>query len=145
MSWTNPESADLQYDYNNGVVAVRVGSKGALVSLARKRGSDESQELVWVFCDSGTYTQDNGDVMERYQYRGIRVGTREDWKRFKRMCEEVGVSVACCGMYVPCSNGQRNYGQNDDGRPMASFTDDEIARLRFDLPTRQTLMAELAA
>ncbi len=128
---------DIEYDQNNGVLAVRPGRTGRFHH--RVAYTRDHFERVWVFCDLDTYTDDGG--YERFDHvrKGVMVGSLEAGRGFLQLCRGFGFTVENQGFFVPFSNGRRRFGTFRDGGPFADFTQEELRLARLDLLTDEEL------
>lgn len=128
---------DLEYDQNNGVLAIRPSRNGRLKSLIKS--TTDGSDRVWVFKDVGTWRDEHGDERIDHRARGVVNGTYEEGQTFLAMCTLLGLVVESGGFFVPFSNGQRRHGTFGDGKPFADYYESELKLMRWDLPTREQL------
>ncbi len=136
--WYDPE---VEYDQNNGTLAVRPAATGRLKSLIKQASG--GYDRTWVFKDVPVYRDNDGDERICHHLRGVVVGTYDEGMKFLAMCKEIGLIVTNAGMFVPFSNGERREGSSL--RPkyeynMTDFQECELKVMRWDLPTRAQLL-----
>lgn len=136
--------ADVVYDSNNGVLAVKPTQTGRLRHLVSK--TTEEHERVWTFTDPHTYVDAKGNARISHHVRGVSSGT---WKQGHDLLEywekKCGLVVAHAGFFVPFSNGERRYGQDRAGNPICDYNDDELELLRLDnLPSDAEISRAIA-
>lgn len=135
---------DLLYCINNGTLAIQPTSTGRLAALVRTvHGTN--YERVWVFGDADPWTHpETGFEFVDHHRRGVMVGTWKQGQEFLAVCKELGLVVSSGGLFVPFSNGQYRFGKFGDGAEMSDYAEDELRLARWDLPTRDELVALLA-
>ncbi|GEM_PF-3843894 len=130
---------DVICSQNNGVLAVKPTPTGKLRSLVLLVQSTRD-ERVWVFLDPTTFEDNNGgDLRVDHKMRGVSSGTHYDGMKFIALCRKLGLLVTYEGFFVPFSNGQRRCATDRHGQPMADYSEEELKRMRWDLPNEADL------
>ena len=140
---------DLEYGSNNGTIAIRPSRNGRLSKLVKtmKLAKDDytcEEERVWVFRDPYVYSDKNGNERINHITRGVVCGTYKQGELFMEMAKNLGLDVQYRGLFVPFSNGQPRLGHfSEDKKPFADYSENELAHMRWDLPTKEELTALL--
>jgi len=145
---------DLYDAVNNGVLAIWPTRSGRLKDLVKSTKSGD--ERCWIFADSGSLTDADGDEIVNHHRRGVVCGSWEDGQGFVKMCiEEFDLRVKSNGYsgngagFVPLSNGERasgtlrNPGPNSISRLASDWDPAELKRVRIDLPTHTMILVVL--
>lgn len=147
------EVCDIEYDQNNGVIAIQPTKNGKLSRLVKETNgvmaSKSPEERCWVFADSYVYTDEAGEERIDHRRRGVVCGTYADGQAFLKMCSEIGLNVRSGGLFVPFSNGQRRNAHVLRPTPytheyMSDYPEEELRLMRWDLPSREDLMKIIA-